>query len=50
MGIKNLTGKNWLVTKPDNSLIEVSAGKNIRISEGLKIDFGTVKGIIERNS
>lgn len=50
LGIKNLTSKNWLATKPDNSLIDVSAGKSIRITEGLKIDFGTAKGRIERNN
>lgn len=48
LGIKNVTTKKWLATKPDNSLIEVEPGRNIKISDGLKIDFGYAKGIIER--
>lgn len=39
-GLKNLSNKNWKVTKPNGEEISVSAGKGLVLIKGYKIDFG----------
>jgi serine/threonine protein kinase len=45
-GLKNMSERNWLATKPDGSTIEIIPGKNIALANGLKINFGKAEGEI----
>jgi serine/threonine protein kinase len=46
-GLKNLSDRNWLVTKIDNSKIELPPGKNLPLSNGCIINFGKSEGEIK---
>jgi serine/threonine protein kinase len=46
-GLKNVSERNWLVTKTDNSKIELPPGKNLPLSNGCMINFGKSEGEIE---
>lgn len=43
-GLKNLSDKNWLVTRTDGTTAEVAVGKSVALGKGIKINFGCVDG------
>jgi hypothetical protein len=45
-GLRNLTQDNWTVTRPDGTLLDVPASKNITLIPGTIIQFGSVKGTV----
>jgi len=45
-GLKNMSDRPWLITKADNSKIELPPGKNFPLSNGSVINFGKVQGKI----
>lgn len=45
-GLKNLSQNKWISTQKDGTNSEIAPNKTIRLMKGLKINFGTVEGII----
>ena len=39
-GLKNLSGKTWVVSLPNGNTTDVADGKTIKIGKGFKINFG----------
>ena len=48
-GLKNVSQKDWLFTKPDGSAVTVKPGKNVPLICGTQINFGNIEGEIKRN-
>ena len=46
-GLKNLSDKKWVITNRDGKMSDVEPGKNVTISDGIKINFGSVEGEIK---
>lgn len=46
-GLANMTARAWNVTLPTGKVIELAAGKAVRLSPGLAIDFGGITGTVE---
>ncbi len=44
LGLKNLSSRPWSATTPDNVIHRVEPGRSIRLSTGLKINFGDRSG------
>jgi hypothetical protein len=45
-GLKNISDRNWQVTKPDGTAMEVPSGKNVVLGNGIRINFGCAEGEI----
>jgi hypothetical protein len=46
-GLKNLSDKKWVITTSDGKMSDVEPGKNVTISNGIKINFGVIDGEIK---
>jgi eukaryotic-like serine/threonine-protein kinase len=47
LGLKNLSGTSWTVTRPDGSVVDVPPGKNAPLVQGNQIHFGQVTAEVE---
>ena len=45
-GLKNCTTEKWVATMPDNSLRDIEPGRNVRLADKTKVNFGKVEGDI----
>ena len=45
-GLKNVSPHSWQITKPDGTTMEVPSGKSISITNGVRINFGRIEGVI----
>jgi len=47
-GLKNMSDRNWLVSKSDSTKLEISPGKNCPLSNGDVINFGKIEGVVKK--
>ncbi len=45
-GLKNLTGRNWVITLKGGTIKEVEPGRSVTLATGTRINFGGVEGDI----
>lgn len=45
-GLRNLSGQKWVATTADGTFQDVSTGKSVAISRGIRINFGGSEGDI----
>lgn len=46
-GLKNLGEASWKVMTPDGAELEVTTGKTVALTPGIRIDFGNVIGLVD---
>jgi len=45
-GLKNLTGRNWVISSGEGAIKEVEPGRSVTLAAGTRINFGGVEGDI----
>lgn len=45
-GLKNLSPKKWVITRPDAATQDVEPGRTVRLQGGIRINFGSKEGEI----
>ena len=47
LGLKHLSKRRWKATMADGATKDVDSGKNVRLTRGVEINFGVLKGVVE---